>query len=406
MRLLLWLVALFALAVGVSLIARLDTGYALLFLPPYQLYLSLNAFVLLFVFLVLGGYGLARLYDWVVQMPLTVKRFRAERRAGQARRFRLEALTAWLEGRYHRAERAIARAREVEDDAPTRQIDALIGARAAHLYRDFVRRDRYLEEVRQSSTGSRSLALAMVEAECLNEQYRHREALEALQHALDISPKLTAALKLELRLRQQEQNPGRVLELADQLEKGDGIDPVQAARIRVQARLQQLAMEPMEKRDLERWWQGLSNAERLHPRLAAAAARAFVGHNQEDMAEKLLVNALEHQWDNVPVEVFGQIGRLGGSEHGAVSRLARAEQWLQHRPNDHVLLLALGRLCFDAQLWGKARTYLEASLAVQQSAIAHAELGQLLEQLGEQEDANAHYRQSLGLALDALEQKP
>ncbi|MFC4160317.1 heme biosynthesis HemY N-terminal domain-containing protein [Chitinimonas lacunae] len=404
MRWLLWLMGLFALAVGISLIARLDTGYALLFLPPYQLYLSLNAFVLLFVFLVLGGYGLARLYDWVVQMPLTVKRFRAERRASQARRFRLEALTAWLEGRYHRAERAIARAREVEDDAPTRAVDALIGARTAHLYRDFVRRDRYLEEVRQSNAG-RSLALAMVEAECLNEQYRHREALEALQHALDISPKLTAALKLELRLRQQEQNPARVLELADQLEKGDGIDPVQAARIRVQARLQQLAMEPMEKRELERWWQGLSNAERLHPRLAAATAREFVRHRQDEMAERILVNALEHQWDNGPVEVFGQIGRLGGSEHGAVRRLGRAEQWLQHRPNDHVLLLALGRLCFDAQLWGKARTYLEASLAVQESPIAHAELGQLLEQLGEHDTANAHYRQSLGLALDALEQR-
>ena len=88
-----------------------------------------------------------------------------------------------------------------------------------------------------------------------------------------------------------------------------------------------------------------------------------------------------------------------------MKRLARAEDWLRHHPNDHQLLLALGRMCRDAALWGKARNYLEASVAVAATPVAHAELGQLLEQLDERETAEEHYRASLGLALDLLEKR-
>jgi HemY protein len=52
------------------------------------------------------------------------------------------------------------------------------------------------------------------------------------------------------------------------------------------------------------------------------------------------------------------------------------------QPRDGALLLTLGRLCRQQQLWGKARSYLEAALAIAPSRAAHVELAQLLEQLG------------------------
>ena len=45
MRILLWLLALFALAVGVSLALGYNDGYVLIILPPWRAELSLNLFV-------------------------------------------------------------------------------------------------------------------------------------------------------------------------------------------------------------------------------------------------------------------------------------------------------------------------------------------------------------------------
>jgi HemY protein len=397
------LITLFSLAVGLALFAHSQHRYALLFLPPWRVELSLNAFILIFALVVLGGFSLLKLLDWLLAMPRNARRWRAERRTKQAGRFRRDAWLALFEGRHQRAERASRAARAKEDDADLRQIDLLIGAKAAHDCRDFDRRDAYLDEARAAS-GINSLALDMLEAEMLYQQYRNRDALVALHRVYAQSPNLTAALKLELKIRQQENHPARVIELADQLERSDAIDPSQAVRIRAQARLAQLKLEPMDLKALQRWWNSLQQAERDMPRLAAAAAREFARNGAVEKAEEILVDALETDWNVAPLDAYGELGRLaqGGD---MVKRLGRAEDWLRHHPNDHQLLLALGRLCLDSELWGKARTYLEASVSVAATPVAHAELGQLLERLEDKPGADEHYRASLGLALDLLEKR-
>ncbi|MBM3392995.1 MAG: tetratricopeptide repeat protein, partial [Betaproteobacteria bacterium] len=66
-------------------------------------------------------------------------------------------------------------------------------------------------------------------------------------------------------------------------------------------------------------------------------------------------------------------------------------------PQDARLLLALGRLCREQQLWGKAQSYFEASLAIQPSQDAHVELATLFAQLGRSEESNQAYRSAAAL---------
>ena len=54
MRILLWLLALFALAVGVSLAFGYNEGYVLVVLPPWRIELSLNLFIVLVAGALLG----------------------------------------------------------------------------------------------------------------------------------------------------------------------------------------------------------------------------------------------------------------------------------------------------------------------------------------------------------------
>ena len=74
--------------------------------------------------------------------------------------------------------------------------------------------------------------------------------------------------------------------------------------------------------------------------------------------------------------------------------IAMMETWLRDRPKDPLLLSVLGRLCAQAELWGQAQKYLEASLALGESRTAHLELARLLERLGRPEAAAGHYRRA------------
>ena len=66
----------------------------------------------------------------------------------------------------------------------------------------------------------------------------------------------------------------------------------------------------------------------------------------------------------------------------ARARIERAERWLLERERDAQLLATLGRLCAQAELWGKARSFLEASLSFEESRAARIELARLAERLG------------------------
>jgi HemY protein len=106
----------------------------------------------------------------------------------------------------------------------------------------------------------------------------------------------------------------------------------------------------------------------------------------------VIEDALDDAWDAGLVLAYGECGQTGEPAGDVLGRIAQAEKWLQRMPRDGVLLLTLGRLCRRQQLWGKARSYLEAALAIAPSRIAHVELAQLLDQLEESALAARHYR--------------
>ena len=60
-------------------------------------------------------------------------------------------------------------------------------------------------------------------------------------------------------------------------------------------------------------------------------------------------------------------------------------------------MLAAAKLCIASDLPGKARSYLESSLALEAGPDAYALYGRLLAQLGEDERALTAFRAGLGL---------
>lgn len=222
-----WVIGLFALAVGLSLFAQINTGYAILFMPPFRVELSLNMAIVLALGLLALSYMGLRMLAAAVGLPRQVARYQRRKKLRAARHALAQASLAFTEGRHQRAEREALQAFEGEFDPTNRALALVLAARSAHAMRDNRRRDAHLAKM-ESLPAATQLARHMVTAEMLLDEKRLGEALAAVEAARVLSPNLTAALKLELKIRQLQNTPEPVLTLTEKLLKSDAISPEQA----------------------------------------------------------------------------------------------------------------------------------------------------------------------------------
>jgi len=393
MKSLFWLLAVSAAAVALVLLARVDSGHVLFYYPPWRVEMSMVFFVAAALVSFVSLYFLLRLIGNALALPATVRAWRARRRRERAHTALAAALQAYYEGRYARAEKEAALA---ADNGPAPGVAALLAARAAHQMRDFERRDRWLE--RADSLGdSLQTARLVSRAELALEDRDFGAARDALRSLHGAGPKHVATARLLLRAERGAGAWDEVLRLASQLSKRDAIAPALAEEYKVQATVELLGRAADDAGAFERRWRGVAAADRVQPRIAAAAARNATALGRAALAREILETALAAEWVPSLVSLYGQLPEGLDQETRvaeARTRIERAEKWLLERERDSQLLATLGRLCAQAELWGKARSFLEASLSFEESRAARIELARLAERLGKDDEAQRHFRKA------------
>jgi len=383
MKFLIWLLVLFAAAVAVTLASH-NAGYVLLVYPPYRIEMSLTLFVCGLIAAFVVGYLLVRLVSAAVNLPEYVRTFRAERAQSKGRNAMLEALTAFFEGRYAAAEKAAVRAMELGENSG---LNSIIAARAANELRDFDKRDAYLAEAQGKTVGEETMRL-MAKAEFQLDQKQPQSALSALKELSDTGiRKHIGALNLELKAQQQARNWDAVLDVANQLEKRNAINATMAVQMRQQAWLEKLRACAHDGGMLRGVWKEMPSAFKRRGKIAGEAARTFMKLGDCAIACSLLTESLNTEWDSELVTLYGDC--FDGS---VVAQIDQAERWLHAHHDDAGLLLALGKLCLHQELWGKAQSYLEASLSVQPSREAYTALAQLADKLHKPDESFRYYQ--------------
>jgi HemY protein len=390
MRALLWLLAVFAGAAALAVAARFDQGYVQIAYAHWRVEMSL----LLAIVLALGAFvalhALLRLAQHTVALPSYVRGYRARRRREQAQAALADALQAWLEGRYVRAEKEAARAYEGGAGAG---VAAVIAARSAHELGAPERRALWLERADAAGAQSAALLSRAVMALADRDYARAREPLRSLQ---DSGARHIATLRLLMRAERGLRNWEEVLRVTAQLAKRGAIAPALAEDFRSQAHVELLAQAAAERGRFEERWNRIPDRERANPRVAAAAARHARALGLAALAREALEQGLAADWDATLVSLYGELPRMEPAARGAEARLRieRAERWLLEHAQDAALLAALGRLCVDAELWGKAQSYLEASLAFGEARDTHLALARLHERFSRSAEAQRHYRRA------------
>jgi HemY protein len=394
MRSLFWLLAVFAAAAAVAVLARLDQGYVRFAFGDWRVETSLLLYAVLLLLAFIVAFVALRMLQHTLALPAYVRAYRARRRRDRAQAALAGAVQAWLEGRYARAEKEAARA-FAGGAAPG--LAAVVAARAAHELGEPEHRELWIGRAQEEGLRGAALLSRAVMALGERDYGTARDALRSLQGS---GARQIATLRLLLRAERGLRNWEEVLRLTAQLAKRDAIAPGVAEEYRVQAQVELLAQAAADRGALEERWRKVPSRERAIARIAAAAARHALPLGLAALGREALEQALAAEWSPSLAALYGGLPDMEAAARAAEARtrIERAERWLLEHEGDAQLLAALGRLCMHAELWGKAQSYLETSLSFGESRATHLELARLLDRLERGAEAQPHYRRAAGLA--------
>ena len=393
MRALFEFLLLAVLAVLAALLFKHNAGYALFVAPPYRVELSLNAFIIFLLAAFALVYLLLRLSARITRLPHEVREARRRRNVERARAKQDAAVVALFEGRYGKARHFADETLAIPHSSG---LAALVAARASIDTREFDAALNYLGRP-DAGVGSLAVPRLMLTAETALERGQPGDALAQLGELKREAGLHTAALRLELRALTAAGRQAEIPPLVDQLIKRRVYDAAQGDLVRAGAHAEALLALRQDAAGLRAYWNRLPDADRQKPKVARAGATSFLVLGGDREAAEIIVRCLDREWDSELATLYAEC-----QTHEPTRQLETAEHWLLQHSQDATLLYALGKLCEREKLWGKAQTYFEASLALDNHWRTHVALGEMQARLGREESANAHLTVALKLALAEL----
>lgn len=389
------LTALLVLAVSVllALAVKSDNGYILIGYKQWSVEGSLAFFLILNLLVFVVLYFLIRMLSGLWSIPKQLHGWQDQRSQERARREFNHGLVQLSEGHWQSAEKFLIKHAD-RSDAPL--LNYLAAARSAQQQGAHDRRDHYLQLAHKSMPAA-DVAVGLTQAELQLEHEQLEQALATLRHLRRIAPRHSYVLKLLKELYERVGDWNELSAMLPELKKRRVVSEseLQELELRIYRKLLQSAALSSDSESLRVTWKGFPLPIRQSHSMVMSYANYLKERNADDEVAQLLKRAIESKWNDRLVELYGRVGATD-----AAGQLTLAEKWLQDQPRNATLLMALGRLCLRNRLWGKARSYLEASIGVQPSTAAYRELGVLLEKMGETEHAMANFRAALELSSD------
>ena len=232
-----------------------------------------------------------------------------------------------------------------------------------------------------------------VRAEILLQANRFEECVAVLQNLRSNSPADINLLRLLYKVYAQLEDWDALERLLPALVKQKVMAVEALSSLADAVLLGQLRNAATNASELQQLWKKAKASQCETPELVTEYSKLLLHAGEAEGARRALEKALKKRWDSETVLCYGKL------DSGlALKQLLTAEHWQRSRPSDAALLLTLARLALRSELWGKAREYYEATLAMQADAEAFVEYAGLMRGLGFDAEADAATRSALETA--------
>ena len=395
MRLLITSLVALLLAVGAGVLLSHDSGRVVFTLGGWTVQSSMSLFVLALFVLLLASYFLLRFISGLIHLPGNVQRWRDNRRYRLSEHHLSQGLLALVEGDWRRAEKSFNRGVR-HSRHPV--LNYLFAARAAQQQGEVARRDHYLRLAHEYGKDS-GIAVGLTQAELQLNQHQTEQAYATLRHLAGKKQGEEQVNLMLLEASSELKDWPQSLELLRDLEKKNvlPLERIRAKQLEVYAGLLRNAGESGRRERLEEEWRGIPKKLQSELYLIEVYVSERLRHDGTADCEELLRRVLKKHWDAALVRLYGLV-----EGESAQKQLRFAEHQLPRHARDAMLLLTLGRLARRNSLWGKARSWLEESLAVHPYPETYHDLATLLVQQGDNIAASRCFQEGLALATHSV----
>jgi HemY protein len=396
MRLLVLVILLVLLAgAGIGTLINVDPGYVLLAWGDTSIEMSIWVLLLIIV-LVFAAMSLSLRFIIALNLPFRV--LGSWQETSRIKRMQLQTrhgLLALADGQNMRAEKKFAELAPI-----TSQPIVVLPALATALGRQgkIVEAQKVLKKLVTEFPGAQQLVHLKL-AEIALYQGDDEPALHALQSLHKLNPLHAEANQMLLDLLQRLQMWPQLISLLQVVGSNSQLSAEQLAQQQQLAygrafsasRRQEGSAAKSSLDQLQALWSKAPKNITSHgPSIISyAKAMARIEGDSVTNTEAFIEQSLKLQWLD---ELVLQYAHLPLTD--LQKSLTKAEAWQANAKHSAALQLTLGRLCRRLELWGKAQDYLQASITLQASKEAHAEMARLQHKMGHVDVALEHYRQA------------
>lgn len=392
MRRYFWILLILIVSVWIGLKISRDPGYALFAYGHWTVEMPLWFTVVAMIVFLLLVYIIMRFIDGIDFSLYRWKNWLRWRRKYKSYSKTNRGLIELIEGHWKSAENYLLEGVQ-QSDAPL--INYLAAAKAAHEQGAFDRRDAFLRKAHHLAPQA-EVAIGLTQAQLQYDQGQLEQSLATLDHLRAVAPKHGFVLKLLEKVYTRLADWQGLIKLLPYLRKAKLINDDQMEKFEINM-YQELLLNTANRQEgltaIQNVWQTIPKKLQHKPQLIYTYAKILLPYPEKaNELEVLLNKTLKKTWDKDLVKLYGLL-----TTSDPKKQLIHAENWEKHYGKQATLLLTLGRLCERCQLWGKAKSYFEDSLALEANPETYIEYGKLLEHLGETELAIENYRDGLVL---------
>lgn len=385
-RLVLFLILLVA-SVWIGIEVSRHPGFVFIAYQPWMVQMPLwFAFLALFVtftlfyffihFLDLFHFWWFKFKNWL--------RFRREHKSYSKTQHGLSLL---IEGRWKKAERLLLAG---VNQTMEPLMNYLGAAKAAQEQAAFARRDSYIQKAYEVAPHD-DLAIGLTQAELQLEQDQLEQAAATLNRLRQSSPRHPRLLKLLEKVYVRLGDWDSLQALLPSLRKAKLLTAEQLEQFEKNLYCEKLRINHTKTLDeLRKEWNDLPRYIRKNPDVVCEYVKQLSRFSDTKEMEELIRKTLKNHWQPELVTIYGSLPFANLNR-----QLVIVGAWLKLYGPRPELLLLLGELCVQVQLWGKAKDYFEKCLELGPNAEASLEYGKLLEHLGEPDQAMQKYKEGL-----------
>lgn len=363
-------------------------GYLFIVTQPWMVQMPLW-FALLALFVLFGLFYLLvdsidRLQFWWFRVKNWFKMRRTQKSYSKTQ----HGLSLLIEGQWSRAEKLLMQG---ADQASDPLINYLGAARAAHELKAYERCEKYIQRAYKIAPHS-ELAIGITQAELELRQDQLERAAGTLDRLRKLSSRHPRVLELCEKVYVRLGDWEKLRELLPDMRKAKVLSPQQIELFEKNIYCEILQAASGKSRDeLNRVWNDIPRTTRQNVDVITAYVKQLLTFGNEKEAKEQILKTLKCKWAAELVTIYSTF-----TFENLNKQLVIGAAWLTSYGEKPEILLFLGKVCVQVQLWGKAKDYFKRCLQQGPNPGAALAYGKLLVELGENDQAMQQYQNVLG----------